>query len=149
MISMYFVYNFALRMYGFRQRWSATLKNRGRSKKTHGRTALKCGGSSLAVGSFLQRVSALPPPPHPGCRFTPSLFCAGVKPGPLSGVSGCSIPKANACNLCPLFSHQHDRLWFVCIFMEKVVSNDYRLRSWKKLEKWEGAWLGHLPCELS
>ena len=53
--------------FGFRGRWSATAKNRGWSpgwsKKTQGRTALKNGGASLAVGSYLQRGSAPPPPP--------------------------------------------------------------------------------------
>ena len=45
----------------FRGQWSATLKNRGRSKKTQGWTALKSGGSSLAVGSYLLK-EAVPPP---------------------------------------------------------------------------------------
>ena len=40
------------------------LDNRGRSKKHQGQTALTSRGSSLAVGSYLQRGSA-PPPPTP------------------------------------------------------------------------------------
>ena len=40
-----------------------TLKNRGRSKKTEGRTRPKSKGGSLAVGTYLQRGSA-PPPGH-------------------------------------------------------------------------------------
>ena len=44
-----FVYNFALRKFDFRGRWSATPKNRGRSKKTQGWTGLKSGGCSLVV----------------------------------------------------------------------------------------------------
>ena len=61
-IGVTFVYNFALRKFDFRGRWSATPKNRGLSKKTQGRRALKNGGGSLAVGSYLQRSSAPPPP---------------------------------------------------------------------------------------
>ena len=49
-----FVCNFKLS--DFRGWWSATPKNRGQSKKS--------GGGSLAVGSYLQRGSA-PPPPSP------------------------------------------------------------------------------------
>ena len=50
-----------------------TLKNRGRSKKTEGRTRPKSMGGSLAVGTYLQRGSAPPPsggsnPPHLGLR---------------------------------------------------------------------------------
>ena len=56
-----FVYNFALGKFDFRGQWSATPKNRGRSKKMQGRRALKTGGASLAVGSYLQRGSAPPP----------------------------------------------------------------------------------------
>ena len=37
-------------------------KNRRHSKKTQGRTGLKSGGGSLAVGTYLQRGSAPPPP---------------------------------------------------------------------------------------
>ena len=37
-----------------RGQWSATLKNRGRSKKTQKLTALKSGGNSLPVGTYLQ-----------------------------------------------------------------------------------------------
>ena len=59
-----FVLNFALRWYDFRGWWSATIKNRGRSKKTQWQTALKSRGGSLAVGIYLQRGST--PPPHPG-----------------------------------------------------------------------------------
>ena len=44
MIGVTFVYNFALRKFDFR--WT--------SKKTQGWTALKNGGSSLAVGNCLQ-----------------------------------------------------------------------------------------------
>ena len=54
-------------MSDFGGRWSATLKNRGWSKKTEGRTRPKCRGGSLAVGTYLQRGSA-PPPPPPGLR---------------------------------------------------------------------------------
>ena len=57
------LYNFTLRKFDFRGQLSVTPKNRGRSKKTQGRTALKNGGGSLAVGSYLLRVSAPPPPP--------------------------------------------------------------------------------------
>ena len=57
------VYNFALRKFDFRGQWSATTKNRGGSKKTEGQRALKNGGCSLAVGSYLQTGSA---PPHWG-----------------------------------------------------------------------------------
>ena len=38
-----------------------TLKNRGQSKKTEGRTVPKKRGGSLAVGTYLQRGSAPPP----------------------------------------------------------------------------------------
>ena len=61
-IGVIFVYNFALKKFNFRGRWFQTLKNRGQSKKTQGRTALKNRGGSLAVGSYLQRGSAPPPP---------------------------------------------------------------------------------------
>ena len=45
-----FVYNFALRKFGYRGQWCATpKKNRGRSKKTLEWTALKSRGGSLAV----------------------------------------------------------------------------------------------------
>ena len=37
-----------------------TLKNRGRSKKTEGRTGPKSRGGSLAVGTYLQRGSDPP-----------------------------------------------------------------------------------------
>ena len=50
-IGVTFVYNFGLRSFYFRGQWSATLQNRGQSKKTQGQTALKNGGGSLAVGS--------------------------------------------------------------------------------------------------
>ena len=50
-IGVTFENNFALRKLNFRGRWSATLKNRGWSKKIQGRTSLKSGGSSSAVGS--------------------------------------------------------------------------------------------------
>ena len=50
----------------FRMRWSPTPKNRGRSKKTQGRRALKIGGGILAVGRYLQGDSAPPPPPPRG-----------------------------------------------------------------------------------
>ena len=66
-IGVPFVYNFALRKFDFRGRWSATPKNRGRSKKTQGWIGLKSGGGSLAVGTYLQRGSA-PSPPPPGGR---------------------------------------------------------------------------------
>ena len=57
-IGVTIVYNFALRKFDFRGRWSATPQNRGRSKKTQGRTVLKNGGGSLAVSTHLQRGSA-------------------------------------------------------------------------------------------
>ena len=44
--------------YDFRGRWSATPTNRGQSIKTQGRTALKSGGGSLAMGAYIQRGSA-------------------------------------------------------------------------------------------
>ena len=53
-----FAYNFALRKFNFRGQWSATYKNRGRSKKTQGRTDLKRRGGSLPVGTYLQGGSA-------------------------------------------------------------------------------------------
>ena len=43
-----------------------TLKNRGQSKKTEGCTGPKNKGGSLAVGTYLQRGSAPPPPSLPG-----------------------------------------------------------------------------------
>ena len=52
-----FLGSFVLRMSDFGGRWSVTLKNRGRSKKTEGRTRPKCKGGSLAVGTYLQRDS--------------------------------------------------------------------------------------------
>ena len=55
------MYNFVSRKFDFRGRWSATPKNRGRSKKTQGRTAMKNGDGSLAVGSYPKE--AVPPPP--------------------------------------------------------------------------------------
>ena len=58
-------YNFVLRKYGFRGRWSATPKNRELSEKTQGWTGLKSGSGSLAVGTYLQRGSA-PFPRGPG-----------------------------------------------------------------------------------
>ena len=61
-----FVYNFALRKFVFRGRWSVTPKNKGPSKKTQGRTGLKSGGGSLAVGTYLQRGSA---PSIPGFYY--------------------------------------------------------------------------------
>ena len=39
-----------------------SLKNRGQSKKTEGRTRQKSKGGSLAVGTYLQKGSAPPPP---------------------------------------------------------------------------------------
>ena len=75
-IGVTFVYNFALRKFDFREPWSATSKNRGRSKKTQGLTALKNGGSSLAVSSYLQRGS-LPPrlsPAHGASNFREPLI---------------------------------------------------------------------------
>ena len=56
-----FVDNFVLVMFDFGGRWSMTLKNRGRLKKTQGWTAPKSRGGSLAVGTYLQRGSAPPP----------------------------------------------------------------------------------------
>ena len=61
-IGVTILYNFALRKFYFRGQRSATPKNRGRSKKTQERTALKNWGGSLAVGSYLQRGSDPPPP---------------------------------------------------------------------------------------
>ena len=46
-----FVGNFVLRIFDFGRRWSSTLKNRGRSKKTEGRTGPNSKGGSLAVGT--------------------------------------------------------------------------------------------------
>ena len=63
-----FVYNLELRKFDFRGQWSATPKNRGRSKKTQGWTGLESEGGSLAVGTYLQRGSA--PPPGPVRRKT-------------------------------------------------------------------------------
>ena len=63
-----FVGHFVLRMSDFGGRWSVNLKNRGWSKKTEGRTRPKSKGGSLAVGTYLQRGSATPPPP--GCGTT-------------------------------------------------------------------------------
>ena len=48
-----------------------TLKNRGRSKKTEGRTRPKSKGGSLSVGTYLQRGSA---PPPPGINIHVSFF---------------------------------------------------------------------------
>ena len=56
--------SFPLRKYDFRGQLFAAPKNRGQSKRTQGRTVLKNEGGSLAVGSYLQRGSA-PPPPLP------------------------------------------------------------------------------------
>ena len=56
-IKVTFVHNFVLRNYDLKWQWSATQKNRGRSKKIQGQTALKNGSGSLAVGSYLQRGS--------------------------------------------------------------------------------------------
>ena len=47
------MYNFALKTFDFRGWWFQTPENRGRSKKTQRRTALKNGGGSLAIGSYL------------------------------------------------------------------------------------------------
>ena len=52
-IGVTFVHNFTLINFYFRGRWSATPKNKGRSKKTQGRRALKNGVGSLALGSYL------------------------------------------------------------------------------------------------
>ena len=60
-----FFIQFCIEKVRFRGQWSVSLKNRGRSKKTQGRTGLKNGGGSLAVGTHLQRA---PPPPPPGPR---------------------------------------------------------------------------------
>ena len=49
-------------------------QNRGWSKKTEGWTGLKNRGGSLAVGTYLQRGSA-PPPPLPGL----GIFSSGYK----------------------------------------------------------------------
>ena len=55
---------FVLRIFHFGGRWSVTLKNRGRSKKTDGWRGPKTRGSSLAVGTDFERGSA----PH-GDRY--------------------------------------------------------------------------------
>ena len=70
------MYTYALRKYDFRGWWSATLQNREWSKKTKGRTALKNGGVSLAVGSCLQRK-----------QYPRLLVCAwsGADPGGTGG----------------------------------------------------------------
>ena len=49
------VYNFVSKTYDLRWWWSANPRNRGRSKKIKGQTALKSRGNSLAMGSYLQR----------------------------------------------------------------------------------------------
>ena len=74
-IGVTFVHNFVLRNYDFRWEWSATQKNSGRSKKIQGQTALKNGGGSLAVGSYLQRGSA--PPGDWVWRFAPAWAWGG------------------------------------------------------------------------
>ena len=57
-----FVGNFVLRMSDLGGGgWSMTLKNRGRSKKTEGRTRQKSKGGSLAVGIYLQKRQCVPP----------------------------------------------------------------------------------------
>ena len=63
-IGVTILYNFALRKFDFRGRQSATPNNREWSEKTQERTALKNGGDSLAVSSYLQKSSA-PPPRRP------------------------------------------------------------------------------------
>ena len=50
-----FVGNYALRICDFGGRWSVTLKNRGRSKKTEGQTAQKNKDGSLAMDIYLQQ----------------------------------------------------------------------------------------------
>ena len=59
-IGVTIVYNFALRKFDIRGRWSATPKNRGRSKKTRGRTVLKNGGGSQYPPSKRQCPPDLP-----------------------------------------------------------------------------------------
>ena len=64
-IEVPFVCNFALRKFEFTGGWSATPKNRGRSKKTQGRRALKNGGAVVWqwVVTFIEAVPPPPPPP--------------------------------------------------------------------------------------
>ena len=93
-IGVSFVYKFALKKFDFRGRWSATAKNRGRSKKTEGQRALSNRGVTLAVGSYFQRDSAPPPPPsQPGIvnsmnisTFTVIIISYGREPNVLMGL---------------------------------------------------------------
>ena len=57
-IRVTFVHNFTLKKFDFRGWWLATAKHRRWSMKTQGQRALKNGGGSLAIGSYLQRGSA-------------------------------------------------------------------------------------------
>ena len=50
-------------------------QNRGRSKKSQGRTALKNRGGSLAVGSYLQKRQYQPPPPPGATDPHPHSLC--------------------------------------------------------------------------
>ena len=60
-----FIYNFAMRKFDFRGRWSATPKNKGWSKKSQGRTALK-SGAVVGITTFKEAVPPPPPPPPHG-----------------------------------------------------------------------------------
>ena len=64
-----------------------TLKNRGRSKKTEGRTRPKSKGGSLAVGTYLQRGSA-----PPGRKTARGTGRAGGK----AGMEGTALLKLTA-----------------------------------------------------
>ena len=63
-IGVTFVCNFALRRCDFRGWWSATPKNRGRSKKTQEQTALKSRrGAVVWQWEATFKEAVLPPPP--------------------------------------------------------------------------------------
>ena len=68
-----------LRMFDFRRRWSATLKNRGQTIKIQEQTVLISRGGSSAVGTYRQRGSAPPPPPGRGCTILLRDICAKTK----------------------------------------------------------------------
>ena len=56
-IGVTFVYDFVLRKCDLKGPYSATSKNRGWAKKNEGWIAVKSGGGSLTVSSYLQRGS--------------------------------------------------------------------------------------------